>query len=249
MPLNLIANWKLNGSKAFNQKWTENFLQHYTSDNFSSIGVTPTSIYIEDMIKLIGGYGINIGAQNIDTEDQAARTGEISASMIKDTGCSFSLIGHSERRDLFYESNQMINQKLIQASQHSLSPILCIGESAEENKQNLTFEVLQRQLTEALNNSKEISSISIAYEPVWAIGSGQTPEPHDVNSIHEMIKDVVQSRFSHIGLDSVLYGGSVNSINARALFEKDEIDGALIGGASLDGGEFAKIANILNELI
>ena len=249
MPLNLIANWKLNGSKAFNQKWTENFLQHYTSDNFSSIGVTPTSIYIEDMIKLIGGYGINIGAQNIDTEDQAARTGEISASMIKDTGCSFSLIGHSERRELFYESNQMINQKLIQASQHSLSPILCIGESAEENKQNLTFEVLQRQLTEALNNSKEISSISIAYEPVWAIGSGQTPEPRDINSIHEMIKDVVQSRFSHIGLDSVLYGGSVNSVNARALFEKDEIDGALIGGASLDGGEFAKIANILNELI
>ena len=249
MPLNLIANWKLNGSKAFNQKWTENFLQHYTSDNFSSIGVTPTSIYIEDMIKLIGGYGINIGAQNIDTEDQAARTGEISASMIKDIGCSFSLIGHSERRELFNESNQMINQKLIQASQHSLSPILCIGESAEENKQNLTFEVLQRQLTEALNNSKEISSISIAYEPVWAIGSGQTPEPRDINSIHEMIKDVVQSRFSHIGLDSVLYGGSVNSINARALFEKDEIDGALIGGASLDGGEFAKIANILNELI
>ena len=249
MSLNLIANWKLNGSKAFNQKWTENFLQHYTSDNFSSIGVTPTSIYIEDMIKLIGGYGINIGAQNIDTEDQAARTGEISASMIKDTGCSFSLIGHSERRDLFYESNQMINQKLIQASQHSLSPILCIGESAEENKQSLTFEVLQRQLAEALNNSKEISSISIAYEPVWAIGSGQTPEPRDINSIHEMIKDVVQSRFSHIGLDSVLYGGSVNSVNARALFEKDEIDGALIGGASLDGGEFAKIANILNELI
>ena len=249
MSLNLIANWKLNGSKAFNQKWTENFLQHYTSDNFSSIGVTPTSIYIEDMIKLIGGYGINIGAQNIDTEDQAARTGEISASMIKDTGCSFSLIGHSERRELFNESNQMINQKLIQASQHSLSPILCIGESAEENKQNLTFEVLQRQLAEVLNNSKEISSISIAYEPVWAIGSGQTPEPSDINSIHEMIKDVVQSRFSHIGLDSVLYGGSVNSVNARALFEKDEIDGALIGGASLDGGEFAKIANILNELI
>ena len=249
MSLNLIANWKLNGSKAFNQKWTENFLQHYTSDNFSSIGVTPTSIYIEDMIKLIGGYGINIGAQNIDTEDQAARTGEISASMIKDIGCSFSLIGHSERRELFNESNQMINQKLIQASQHSLSPILCIGESAEENKQNLTFEVLQRQLAEALNNSKEISSISIAYEPVWAIGSGQTPEPSDINSIHEMIKDVVQSRFSHIGLDSVLYGGSVNSVNARALFEKDEIDGALIGGASLDGGEFAKIANILNELI
>ena len=249
MSLNLIANWKLNGSKAFNQKWTKNFLQHYTSDNFSSIGVTPTSIYIEDMIKLIGGYGINIGAQNIDSQDQAARTGEISASMIKDTGCSFSLIGHSERRELFYESNQMINQKLIQASQHLLSPILCIGESAEENKQNLTFEVLQRQLTEALNNSKEISSISIAYEPVWAIGSGQTPEPRDINSIHEMIKDVVQSRFSHIGLDSVLYGGSVNSVNARALFEKDEIDGALIGGASLDGGEFAKIANILNELI
>jgi len=119
---------------------------------------------------------------------------------------------------------------------------------SEQNKKEKTAEVLQEQIIKALDDLKELNSIIIAYEPIWAIGSGQTPEPHKINSIHEMIKDVVQSRFSNIGLDSVLYGGSVNSGNAAALFEEDEIDGALVGGASLDGKEFAEIANILNDL-
>ena len=248
MSLCLVANWKLNGSKAFNTQWALEFFRNFNGNNFSSIGIAPPSLYIDHIKALLAGHEIKIGSQNIDLEQTGARTGEISASMIKDLGCSFSIVGHSERRLLFHETNQMICQKLIQANNNSITPILCIGESAEENESNNTYNVLQQQITEALENANELSSLVIAYEPVWAIGSGKTPNPEEINSVHEMIKDVVQSRFPKTGLESVLYGGSVNYNNASSLFEQKNIDGALIGGASLDGREFALIANVFNEL-
>ena len=248
MSLCLVANWKLNGSKEFNTQWALEFFRNFNGKNFSYLGVAPPSIYIDHIKGLLAGQEIKIGSQNIDLEQSGARTGEISASMIKDLGCSFSIIGHSERRLLFQETNQMIGQKLIQANNNSIIPILCIGESAEENQSNNTHKVLEQQIVEALGNANELSSLIIAYEPVWAIGSGKTPNPEQINSIHEMIKDVVQSRFPKIGLESVLYGGSVNLENATSLFDQMNVDGALIGGASLDGREFALIANVFNEL-
>ena len=247
MSLCLVANWKLNGSKAFNTQWALEFFRNFNGNNFSSLGIAPPSLYIDHIKAVLAGHEIKIGSQNIDLEQTGARTGEISASMIEDLGCSFSIVGHSERRLLFHETNQMICQKLIQANNNSITPILCIGESAEENKSNNTYNVLQQQITEALENANELSSLVIAYEPVWAIGSGKTPNPEEINSVHEMIKDVVQSRFPKTGLESVLYGGSVNYNNASSLFEQKNIDGALIGGASLDGREFALIANVFNE--
>ena len=248
MSLRLVANWKLNASREFNNKWVDEFLKNFNSQNFPSIGIAPTSLYIDHLQVALRDHAIKIGSQNIDIEEAGARTGEISASMIKDSGCAFCIIGHSERRMLFYETNQQIGQKLIQADNNSLTPILCIGESEEENKHNITFNVLETQIIEALNNVPDLNSLIIAYEPVWAIGSGKTPNPEEINSVHEMIKDVVQSRFPKIGLESVLYGGSVNFKNASSLFEQQGIDGALIGGASLDGKEFALIANVFNEL-
>jgi triosephosphate isomerase len=248
MSLCLVANWKLNGSKEFNTQWALEFFRNFNGKNFSYLGVAPPSIYIDHIKGLLAGQEIKIGSQNIDLEQSGARTGEISASMIKDLGCSFSIIGHSERRLLFQETNQMIGQKLIQANNNSIIPILCIGESAEENQSNNTHNVLEQQIVEALGNANKLSSLIIAYEPVWAIGSGKTPNPEQINSIHEMIKDVVQSRFPKIGLESVLYGGSVNLENATSLFGQKNVDGALIGGASLDGREFALIANVFNEL-
>jgi triosephosphate isomerase len=248
MSLCLVANWKLNGSKEFNTQWALEFFRNFNGKNFSYLGVAPPSIYIDHIKDLLAGQEIKIGSQNIDLEQSGARTGEISASMIKDLGCSFSIIGHSERRLLFQETNQMIGQKLIQANNNSIIPILCIGESAEENQSNNTHNVLEQQIVEALGNANKLSSLIIAYEPVWAIGSGKTPNPEQINSIHEMIKDVVQSRFPKIGLESVLYGGSVNIENATSLFDQMNVDGALIGGASLDGREFALIANVFNEL-
>ena len=248
MSLCLVANWKLNGSKEFNHQWALEFLRNFNGNNFSILGIAPASLYIDHLKTILTDYDIEIGSQNIDLEETGARTGEISASMIKELGCAFSIIGHSERRMLFHETNQMICQKLIQADNNSVIPILCIGESAEENQSNNTFNVLEQQIIKALENANELSALIIAYEPVWAIGSGKTPKPEEINSVHEMIKDVVQSRFPKIGLESVLYGGSVNFKNASSLFEQKNIDGALIGGASLDGREFALIANVFNEL-
>ena len=248
MSLCLVANWKLNGSREFNHQWALEFSKNFHGENFSSLGIAPASLYIDHLKSIIGDRDIKIGAQNIDLEETGARTGEISASMIKDLGCEFSIIGHSERRILFHETNQIISQKLIQANNNSVIPILCVGESAEENQSNNTFNVIEQQIIESLEGVTNLNSMIIAYEPVWAIGSGKIPNPEEINSVHEMIKDVVQSRFPKIGLESVLYGGSVNSKNAPSLFEQKNIDGALIGGASLDGKEFALIANIFNEL-
>ena len=248
MSLCLVANWKLNGSKEFNHKWALEFFRNFNGQNFSFLGIAPASLFIDHLKGVIADHSIKIGAQNIDFEETGARTGEISASMIKDLGCEFSIIGHSERRMYFHETNKLICQKLIQANNNSLIPILCIGESAEENKNNDTFNVIECQIIEALEGVNDLSSLIIAYEPIWAIGSGKTPDPVEINSIHEMIKDVVQSRFPKIDLESILYGGSVNSKNASSLLEQKNIDGALIGAASLDGKEFALIANVFNEL-
>ncbi len=248
MSLRLIANWKLNGSIEFNNQWTEDFFKNFSSSNSKSIGIAPSSIYIDHLKKVIGDCGISIGVQNISEEESGARTGEISASMIKDLGCKFSIIGHSERRIFFHESNKSISKKLSHAKNNSIIPILCVGESAEENERNVTYDAIERQINEALNDHNEHSYLIIAYEPVWAIGSGRIPDPEEINSVHKMIKDVVQSRFPKIDLKSVLYGGSVNSKNAPSLFNQNNIDGALVGGASLSGKEFALIANVLDEL-
>ena len=248
MSLRLVANWKLNGSIEFNYQWAEEFFKNFSSSNFKSIGIAPSSLYIDHFRKVIGDCGIEIGAQNISEEESGARTGETSASMIKDLGCKFSIIGHSERRIFFHESNKSISKKLNNVNNYSIIPILCVGESAEENRRNDTYEVLELQINEALKDLNNLRSLIIAYEPVWAIGSGIIPDPDEINSVHKMIKDVVQSRFPKIGLKSVLYGGSVNSKNAPSLFVQENIDGALVGGASLNGKEFAQIANILNEL-
>ena len=248
MSLRLIANWKLNGSIEFNDQWAEDFFKNFSNLNHQSIGIAPASIYIDHIRKVIGNCGIEIGVQNICDEESGARTGEISATMIKDLGCKFSLIGHSERRIFSNESNKIISKKLNQANNNSVMPILCIGESSEDNERNDTYDVLKLQIDEALKGLSELSSLIIAYEPVWAIGSGKIPNPEEINSIHKMIKDVVQSRFPKIDLKSVLYGGSVSSENASSLFIQEHIDGALVGGASLDGKEFALIANVFKEL-
>jgi len=248
MSLRLIANWKLNGSKKFNYQWSKDFVDNFNFHNYSSVGIAPASIYLDHLKKVFKDSAIELGAQNIDIQESGSRTGEISASMVKDLGGRFSIIGHSERRIYFNESNSIIGQKLIQAYQSSLLPILCIGESIEQNQRKITEEVLEKQIIGALDGSVKLKSLIIAYEPIWAIGSGKIPNPEDINSLHEMIKDVVQSRFPNIDLESVLYGGSVNLENASSLFKQKNIDGALIGGASLDGKEFAFIANTFNEL-
>ena len=247
MPFTLLANWKLNGSKSFSQAWLKDFFANYTGIEISSIGIAPPSILIDELVQNPENLGIAIGSQNIDQFLLGARTGEISASMVKDAGGAFSIIGHSERRILFQETNGDISLKLDLASECKLTPIFCIGESNDEKQQNKTKDVLKNQIIEVLSHCSKVQGLIIAYEPVWAIGSGDTPEPKEINSIHEMIKDIVQSHFSKLDLQAVLYGGSVNIENSTSIFKEKEVDGALVGGCSLKGKDFAILANIFNK--
>ena len=248
MSLRLIANWKLNGSRFFSEEWLKEFNKDYQGSKTASLGIAPPSIFINDLVRHPHNQSIAIGSQNIDHLASGARTGEISSTMVKDSGGIFSLIGHSERRIFFNETNAEIVRKLDLASESSLMPILCIGESETDKQQNKTKNILEQQIIQALTNTTKLHSLIIAYEPVWAIGTGNTPEPNEINSIHALIKDIVQSLFSELDLSAVLYGGSVNIENATSIFEEKEVDGALVGGASLKGGDFANLANTLNDI-
>ena len=241
----IIANWKCNGSKAMINEWTNNFLTSYFETNKTFIGIAPPSIYIESLIEteLNKLEEINIGSQDIDISS-GARTGAISSDMILDFDCKFSIIGHSERRQLFNETNEEIKQKILKIAKKTIT-ILCVGETKEENKNDLTRDILKKQL-EVIKDIELNNSLVIAYEPVWAIGTGNTPTPNNINEIHKFIKDVVQSTSYNSAYPMVLYGGSVNQENAKSFFKEEFVDGALIGGASLDGKKFANIINIFN---
>ena len=243
----IIANWKCNGSKSMISEWVSDFSVNYIETNGPFIGIAPPSIYIENVLANIPTKltGVNIGSQDIDTSS-GARTGAVSSEMILDYGCKFSIIGHSERRQFYNESNSDIRQKILNIANKTLT-ILCVGETEEENKNDLTKDVLKKQL-EVIEEIDFNDSLVIAYEPVWAIGTGNTPTPDNINEIHKFIKDVVQSTTRNSEIPLVLYGGSVNEDNAENFFKEEFVDGALIGGASLDGRQFANIINIYNGI-
>ena len=239
----LIANWKSNGSKAMAINWFHNFFDKYSIKNHETfIGIAPPYVYIEQ-INSLKKSNINTGLQDIEPFS-GARTGSISADMAIDLDCSFSIIGHSERRELFKESNDEIKEKIINLDKRII-PILCVGETEKENIAGKTKHVLQTQL-EIIKNYDLHELFTVAYEPVWAIGSGKTPHAEEINEIHKFIKDVVQSISTNNLVPYVLYGGSVTNKNAKSFFNQDFVDGALIGGASLDGSIFAEIVNIYN---
>ena len=243
----IVANWKCNGSKTLINAWFKTYIKDSEESDGVFIGIAPPTIYIERVADIAKKNSLQIktGSQDIDISS-GARTGAISIEMILDNNCYFSIIGHSERRELFSENNIEIRQKIIKIMDKTL-PILCVGETLEDNKKDLTKDVLREQL-EVINNLEFKNKLVIAYEPVWAIGSGLTPDPKDINEIHKFIKDVVQSNTNNSANPSVLYGGSVNSANAASFFNEDYVDGALVGGAALDGSSFAEIVNIFNGI-
>ena len=243
----IIANWKCNGSKKMIHDWVKEFKDTYISSNEFYLGIAPSYIHVEHLADLLNLNDLDIkyGVQNIDLSN-GARTGAISLDMVHDMECSFSIIGHSEMRNIYGETNENISGKL-DLIDKSLDIIFCIGESAEENFNDKTKEVLKNQLM-VLNDRYLTKNFTIAYEPVWAIGTGRTPTPEQINEIHNFIKDVVQSSSSSNTVPKVLYGGSVNENNAQSFFNENFIDGALIGGASLNGSSFAKIVNVYNGI-
>ena len=238
----IIGNWKSNGSLEINKLWLKDFLAHIDDDAISETAICPPYVYLDQMINLCSQKSISIGAQDVDY-GEGARTGAVSINACIDMGCDFSIIGHSERRELFKENNNDVRLKLKCAQKSGLKIVMCIGEPIEEYNAGTTKPFLEQQLVEALGSIELTTDLIVAYEPIWAIGSGKLPSTTEINSIHLFIKDIVQSASKNNFIPKVIYGGSVSSKNAEALFKEQDIDGALIGGASLKGKEFALIAN------
>lgn len=198
------------------------------------------------------GTNIRIGAQNMNDASEGAFTGEIAASMLQDAGATFVIIGHSERRQLFGEENAFINKKVKRALNDGLTPILCIGETLEQKEAGITQQVLREQISESLADipTRQITKLMIAYEPVWAIGTGRTATSEQAEEIHRFIREVIAELWTENSAQKVtiMYGGSVKPSNARELMEQPDIDGLLVGGASLSVESFSHIVNYQTAL-
>jgi triosephosphate isomerase len=223
----------------------------FTARDGRDVAIAPPFTALHALSAVLKGTGIALCAQNVHWEEQGAFTGEVSASMLLDAGCRFVLVGHSERRALFGESNDDVNRKAKAALRAGLSPVLCVGETLDEREADQTLSVLRRQLKEGLNNisAGDIRRSNVAYEPVWAIGTGKTATPDQAEEVHDFIRQFLERIYGkELAAEiRVLYGGSVNPDNAGALMGQKDIDGVLVGGASLDAGSFRKIIHYGNE--
>jgi len=211
--------------------------------NDRDILVCPPFTALYPVFKELEGSNIVLGGQNMYFEEQGAFTGEISPLMLKNAGCSYVILGHSERRHIFGETDELINKKVLSAVNHGLIPILCVGELLEEREAGKTQEVVEKQVREGLKGIDEDAEFVIAYEPVWAIGTGKTATPELAEEVHFFIRQILSDMFGNEKANSVriLYGGSVKPENAAGLLNMENIDGALVGGASLKAESFAKI--------
>jgi len=251
----LVANWKMNGNGAFVKEW------HHSFASLGSYGISDVSIVVcppfpylilaKDIFSACADNSlpIQVGAQNVCDQPLGAYTGEVSASMLTDLGISFVIIGHSERRQFYGESDQMIARKIQLALAEKITPILCVGEMLSERENGLTQEVLHQQLTSVFDliGLDAFSQLILAYEPVWAIGTGKTATAELAAETHALIRAII--RRSNVALAeklSILYGGSLKPENAAELFAQNEIDGGLVGGASLMPQDFALIARAFN---
>ncbi len=241
----IAGNWKMHGTRTSVQALlTDLTKQLIVSDSVEMI-VFPPFVFLEQAQRLLEGSAIKWGAQNIAAEQSGAFTGEISATMISDFACQYTLIGHSERRSLYGEVDDMVAKKFMLAKQARLTPVLCVGETLIEREKGLTQQVVSRQLGAILQlagGAENLSQAILAYEPVWAIGTGLTATPEQAQEIHAMLRQQVAQLNPTIAQQlRILYGGSVKVANAKALFSMPDIDGGLVGGASLDAQEFLQI--------
>ncbi len=243
----LAANWKMNHGPSEARAFMAAFLAAYTPRTDRSVVVFPPALSFSTVHHAIGPRtDILLGVQNIHTEPKGAFTGETSATMARDAGARLALVGHSERRHVFGETDDATTRKCAIAFQSGLTPMLCVGEKIEEREQGKTDDVVLRQLRTGLSalDPKDLRRALIAYEPVWAIGTGRTATPADAAAVHAVIRDELTklcgSREAAAGIP-ILYGGSVNRDNARQLLNEEGVDGLLVGGASLDASSWTAI--------
>jgi len=236
----VVGNWKMHGNFAVNAELLRG-LSHMLPTSSVETAVCPPFVYLASVREQLTNSVIKLGAQNLCTELQGAFTGEVSAVMLRDCGCEFVIVGHSERRQLFGETDEQVAIKTAVALSNNLTPIVCVGESLEERESNDTLKVIARQLSALQNrlSAKDLQRIVIAYEPIWAIGTGLTATPEQAQAVHAFIRQELEKQ--QADTVPILYGGSVKADNARALFAQADIDGGLVGGASLKAEEFAAI--------
>ena len=223
------------------------------SHSYTNVDIVlcPPSILIPQVIETVAGTDVSIGGQNLGTQLKGAFTGEISGTMLKDHGCRFVIVGHSERRLLFGETDTIVGEKTALAYSVGLKPIICVGETLEERESGQAMDVIERQIRTVI----DIAGVGVfpeglvAYEPVWAIGTGKTATPQEAQEIHSFIRNLIEQEKPGIGVTTrILYGGSVNTDNAAKLFTEEDIDGGLIGGASLKSDDFLSICEVASKL-
>lgn len=245
----IAGNWKMHKTTLETAEFIKQFKPPVKGVTHCEIVLCPPFTSLELLAAELNGTNIALGAQNMHWEEKGAYTGEVSAAMLKAAGCKYVILGHSERREYFKESDEMINRKVKSALKAGLVPILCVGERLDQREAGTTRQVIETQVTGCLAgiNSGDVSRMVIAYEPVWAIGTGKTASSKDAEEVTSYIRQVVKEL---VGLDAaeairIQYGGSVKPENAAELMAMANIDGALVGGASLDPTSFARIVNYI----
>ncbi|MBE0511167.1 MAG: triose-phosphate isomerase [Chromatiales bacterium] len=240
----VAGNWKMNGSRASIKALLDGIKQGIATVESAEVAVCPPYVYLADVEAQLQGTPVVWGAQNLSTEASGAFTGEIASSMLQDFHCKYVIVGHSERRSLYGEDDAMVASKFAVARAAGLKPILCVGESLDEREGGVTEAVVARQLDAviALEGVAALADGVIAYEPVWAIGTGKTASPEQAQEVHQFIRQRIAEQDAAVAEKvQILYGGSMNAANAAELLTQADIDGGLIGGASLKSEDFLTI--------
>ena len=237
----IAGNWKMYKTEAEAVDFAKKLKPLVADVHDRTIVICPPFPNLSKLYDEICDSNLALGAQNLYWEDEGAFTGEVSAPMLKSVGCTYVIIGHSERRQYFGETNETVNKKLFNALKHKLTPIVCIGETLQERERKITFKVIEKQVQEGLKNlvSGDWLLVTIAYEPVWAIGTGKTATPEQAQEVHAYIRKLLPKEVA--GDIRILYGGSVKPENIKELMAQPDIDGGLVGGASLKIESFEKI--------
>lgn len=241
----IAGNWKMHGSLSGSRALVDGLLDGIGDSRAAEMLLCPPAAYLYPVREWVEGAALEIGAQNLcEHNGTGAYTGELSGEMLRDVGCSYVIVGHSERRTLYGERDEVVANKFGAAQQAGLCPILCVGESLEEREAGRTEAVVTRQI-EAVIGAHGVSSFGtavVAYEPIWAIGTGKTATPEQAQDVHARIRALMAAQDATIAAGlRILYGGSVKGANARELLSQEDIDGGLVGGASLEASEFLKI--------
>ena len=240
----VVGNWKMNGSRAANAELLSGILAGLNASDAPAckVAVCPPSVYLGDVSKMLDGSRLRWGGQDVSAHERGAYTGEISALMLREFGCSLVIIGHSERRQYHAEDAHVVAAKADAALRQGLTPIVCVGETLAEHDAGLSFAVVQRQLAVVnLRLGERMGDVMLAYEPIWAIGTGRTATPEQAQAVHAVLRAQLGQATSRAQAVPILYGGSVKPENAAELFAQPDIDGGLIGGAALKSADFLAV--------